>query len=116
MRAIFLALFFVLTFSAGVVATLAVQRWTANADVAMMITNAKTAADHEALASYFERQAAENRVKAAFHARLEKAYNASHPDWRLAMHCDDMAQYFSKIAEQDSELAAQHRKLSKATP
>jgi hypothetical protein len=64
-----------------------------------MITNARTPTDHEALASYFERRAAENSANAAFHARLGETYNDSHPGWRLAMHCDDIAQYFSKIGD-----------------
>ena len=101
------------TFSAGVLATLAVQRWNVHQDIAIMIARARTPADHAALASYFEVEAAENRGKADFHARLAKTYNQSHPGWQLGMHCEDMSQYFNKIADQDSDLAAEHRHLAK---
>lgn len=94
-----------LSFSAGVLATLAVQRWNAHQDIAIMITRARTRADHAALASYCEAEAADNRSKADFHARLAKTYNQSHPGWQLGMHCEDMSQYFHKIADQDSDLA-----------
>lgn len=112
MRRIFFATAFVVTFSAGALATLAVQRWTTGADIALMVARAKTPADHEALASYFEKEAADSRSKAAFHARLSHLYNASHPDWKLARHCEEVSQSFNEISEQDSALATEHRKLS----
>jgi hypothetical protein len=43
-------------------------------DVDKAIAAAKTAADHEAIAAYFDKEAAEAQAKADNHAKMEEAY------------------------------------------
>ena len=86
-----------------------------------MITNAKTPADHEALAAYYDKEAAMNEEKAKLHHSNHKAYEKN-PPFRglkaapnMAAHCDSLGRYFHEAAEQDKALAAGHREMAKKT-
>ena len=78
------------------------------------MAEAKTPADHEAIAEYFEEQAAENEALASFHRRLAETYSQWHNSYKVNMvqHCDKVADEYAKIAAEDSALAQEHRKLA----
>lgn len=77
-----------------------------------MLATAKTASDHEAIAEYYETEAADAKGKYEEHEASAVHYDRV-PKWKTwAWHCDALAQDF-KAAEQDaSVLAAQHRKIA----
>lgn len=80
------------------------------------IANAKTPADHEAIAAYYDKEAAEDEAKAKLHENAVKEYKAfpSMKPVGMAAHCKNLAKLFKEAAEQDKELAAAHRAMAKA--
>lgn len=93
-------------------------------EVEQKIANARTRADHEALASRYDQQASASRVAADKHKTLSASYDRVSP-WSLnltglnaamAQHCDSAASNYRKAAEESSALAKLHRELAdKAT-
>ena len=84
------------------------------ANLEQMIANAKTPADHEAIAAYYDREAADGDSKAEFHTKLAKTYR----DLRIkptdmSHHCEQMAKYFDGVARDAKLLAAEHREMAK---
>jgi len=78
------------------------------------IAAAKTSADHEAIASYYDKEAADAEAKAKLHHAMHHRYE----DFKLkpadmAHHCDELAKYFERVADQDKSLAKEHREMAK---
>ena len=81
-----------------------------------MITNAKTPADHEAIAAYYQQEATAAKEKADLHRRAAESYrklNIAHPVG-MANHCDGVAAMWDKIAADNSKLAKEHQEMAKA--
>ena len=74
------------------------------------VQNAKTPADHEAVAAYYDEEAAEAAKKAALHR--QSASNLKPVG--MANMCNNLADYWDKVATQDKDLASAHRKMAKA--
>ena len=87
-----------------------------------MITGAKTAADHEALAAQYDKDAADAKAKAAEHVKMGAAYKgqpavtggkvaaaSTMPD-----HCDKLAKSYEEQAQMYTSMAAGERELAKA--
>ena len=74
------------------------------------IQNAKTSADHAAIAAYYDEEAAEAEKKAALHR--QSASNLKPVG--MANMCNSLAAYWDKVAAQDKDLASAHRKMAKA--
>ena len=75
-----------------------------------MITSAKTPADHQAIAVFFEQEAADAKQKADLHRRTAETYRKmkiSKPVYMAEM-CDGIAAMWDKIAVDDSNLAKAH--------
>lgn len=83
------------------------------ADILRMIADAKTPADHEAIAEYYDRQTTEAEGSGQLYEAMAQRYREmrTHPRWETPEHCA-IAQYYEGIAQQDSELAAAHRALA----
>jgi hypothetical protein len=79
-------------------------------NLSQSIANAKTAADHEAIATYYDQEATDADKKAALHRR--SASNVKPVG--MANMCNSLAKYWDKVAAQDKELASAHRKMAKA--
>jgi len=79
------------------------------------ITNAKTAADHEAIAAYYEGQAEDTKKKADLHRRTAEAYRKfpMSKTVYLAKMCDNIAAMWDKIAADEEKLATAHREMAK---
>jgi hypothetical protein len=75
----------------------------------LMIENADTPAEHQALARYYRMKAADAKALAAEHRSMAKSYTGGNVASLRAMkkHCD-------RIAELNDELAAQYEDLAKA--
>src|SRR5438132_10864442 len=81
-----------------------------------MIANAKTPADHEAIAAYYQEQAADAKKKADLHRRTAETYRSlkiSKPVYMAEM-CDGIASMWDKIAADNEKLATAHREMAKA--
>jgi hypothetical protein len=86
-------------------------------DLEKAITGAKTAADHEAIASYYDREAATAKDKAAEHRRLAETYRTLAATGRapldpMGIHCQQLAQTYESAAAENTALAAAHRQMA----
>ena len=81
-----------------------------------MITGAKAPADHEALATSYEKEAQEARQKQAEHLKMKEWYekNPALNKEGFSFHCQQIALQFQKMAEEYEALAKMHRAMSKA--
>ena len=86
-------------------------------DMEKMISSAKTAADHEALAAEYESEAAAARAKAAEHRKMAESYKtlggAAIGKLHLDEHCERLVKSYEKAAT-ESEAMASHREMAKA--
>jgi hypothetical protein len=87
-----------------------------------MITGAKTAADHEALAAQYDKDAAAAKAKAAEHRKMGEAYK-SVPTLAggkaagvsaMPQHCASLAKSYDEQAQMYAAMAAAERELAKA--
>jgi hypothetical protein len=87
------------------------------ADLDQMISSAKTAADHEAIAAEYERRAAAAKADSAKHAEMGAAYKkaggALIEKQHIDKHCDILADLYKKIAKQFEVLAKDHEAMAK---
>ena len=115
---ILLAAGFVLVVAASlpIVRAGAQQAVVSDDNVGQMVANAKTPADNEAIAAYYEQQAAEAKKKADLHRRMAETYRKLQipkPVYMAEM-CDGMAKLWEKIASDDERLVKAHREMAKA--
>ena len=89
------------------------------------VENAKTAADHEAIAAYFDEQAKEARGTAAMHRQMSGTYKKRPPTSpkgggsdtfgrQMGEHCDDLVNKYEQVAKDYEAMAAAHRAQAKA--
>jgi hypothetical protein len=85
------------------------------------ITGAKTSADHEAIASYYDREAATAKDKAAEHRKLAETYRTLAASGRaplqpMGIHCQQLAQTYESAAADNAALATAHRQMAREAP
>jgi hypothetical protein len=87
------------------------------ADLDKMISSAKIPADHQAIATEYERQAAAAKAEAAMHVEMGESYKkvggALIGKQHLETHCDNLANLYKKIAKEDEALAKAHEETAK---
>ena len=82
------------------------------------VSEAKTPADHEAIAAYYDKEAATAKDKAAEHRRLVETYRtlAATPRGQgfqsMGNHCQKLAQTYESAAADNTALAAAHRQMA----
>jgi hypothetical protein len=81
-----------------------------DANLNQMIKNAKTPSDHEAIAEYYDKEAAENENKAKLHQISESVYFKT----SNRLHCGGLIKAYKAAARQDKALAAAHRQMARA--
>lgn len=89
-------------------------------DLESAIKTAKTPADHERIAAYYEQEAAEYKKKAALHERMGSEYEMykfpihqkGHDMAKASAHCKDLTRLFNQAAEEYLSLAREHRQLA----
>jgi hypothetical protein len=90
----------------------------AAADVSLeqMIANAKTRADHEAIARQYEDAAKSHQAKAEEHKKMEAAYRIMSQDKsKLAgfmAHCKKLVTQYGELAKEDLKLAKLHHQFA----
>lgn len=73
-----------------------------------MIASAKTPADHEAIADYYENQAAENQKMVVYHAGMANMFTkGAHPS-----NCRELVKQYRAAAEAAGALAKEHRAMA----
>jgi hypothetical protein len=89
----------------------------AGEDIEKKIATAKTAADHEAIAAHFDKEAKAAEAKAKYHTEMGAAYKKmggavitkNHAD----QHCSAIAASYEAIAKENAALAEAHRAQAK---
>jgi hypothetical protein len=78
-----------------------------------MLVTAETASDHDAIAQYYEQEAADDEVKYEEHMADAGRYQHS-PKFGVisAQHCSRLVQDYKQANQDASVLAAQHRKVA----
>ena len=79
-----------------------------NDNLNQMIAKAKTPADHEAIAAYYDREAQGNEAKAILHRDSANIY--AKPG--MTAHCNNLSKELHRAAEEDRALAAEHRAMA----
>ena len=82
------------------------------ANLEQMIANAKTPADHEAIAKYYDQQAAKANEQVQWHQKLLKAYMANPRFSTMQMHCSRLVDFYKNEAKEDRKLAQEHREMA----
>jgi hypothetical protein len=87
-------------------------------DLEKAIAGAKTPADHEAIASYYEKESAAAKDKAAEHQKLAQTYRTFAVSGRgiqfpMENHCQQLAQNYERVAADNAALAEAHRQMAR---
>src|SRR5207244_869229 len=84
-------------------------------DLEKAVTGARTPADHEAIASYYERESATAQAKAAEHRKMEETYRtlSGKGHFRMEEHCHQLVQHYEGLAADNAALAAAHRQMAR---
>lgn len=92
----------------------------ATAGFSEKIVAAKTKADHEQLATEFEKQAASDKEAAERHRKMAQAYTTA--PWAKASgaamvaHCKALIADYEKAEKQNAEMAKMHREIGAKLP
>ncbi len=82
------------------------------ANIEHLLANARTATDHEAIAQYYEDEAADATLKSQQHKAAAVQYTHNLKFGGMARHCDSLSQEFRGVAQDASVLAAEHRRIA----
>jgi len=86
-------------------------------DIEKMIATAKTPADHEAIATYYDKQAADAKAKAELHRKMGEDYKKEpggvSSKTHFHQHCESLAKSYASAAKDYSAMAAAHRGMAK---
>jgi hypothetical protein len=111
---------FITLLSAGAVALMLSNSALAGTDspvTAAQIEAATTPADHEAIAVAYDKEAARFDEMAAKHVSMAKAYRTAAATNKgihaapMKMHCDKLVETYKTAAEENRQMAAEHRKM-----
>jgi hypothetical protein len=80
-----------------------------NDNLNQMIARAKTPSDHEAIAAYYDHEAANNQKMAELHRASENIYTKT----TNVLHCKALIKSYQEAAREDQALAAWHRQMAK---
>jgi hypothetical protein len=94
-----------------------------DAGIMERVQSAKTAADHEGLAQFYEKQAADATAKAAEHRRMAQTYKGlsgtatgkGYASSAMPEHCEALAKDYDSEAKNFTAMAEAHRQLAKTT-
>ena len=92
-------------------------------DVMTKVQSAKTAADHEAIAAYYDGKAAAATKDASYHRQMGQSYKGlaggaagkGYAASAMPQHCEAIAKAADSEAEQYRAMAKAHRDLAKTT-
>lgn len=86
-------------------------------DIDEMLANAKTAADHEGIAAYYDKEAAAAKEKADLHRRMlaivKKQGGPGIAKWHMDRHCERLIKQYDDSAQMYTEMAHAHREMAR---
>jgi hypothetical protein len=83
-------------------------------DIEKMIQAAKTPADHQAIADYYQHQADAAKAKAAEHTKMAQQYKTGAFGLKTHFHehCETLAKLYQSEAKEYAALAEAHRQMA----
>ena len=88
-------------------------------DPVQRVEAARTASDHQALATHYDQQAAAARASAADHRKMGSSYSGMYAGGRggasMAAHCNNIVRSQESMAAEYEAMAAAHRQLAGQT-
>jgi hypothetical protein len=87
-------------------------------DLEKAIAGAKTPADHEAIAAYYDKESATAKDKVTEHRKLAQTYRTLAVSGRgglhpMENHCQQLAQTYESAAADNAALAEAHRQMAR---
>jgi len=93
-------------------------------DVEKAVTGAKTPADHEAIASHYDREVATAQARAEKHRKLAEAYRnitgkgqfyniTGKGRFQMEDHCRQLVQHYERVVAANAALAEAHRQMAR---
>lgn len=83
-------------------------------NIEQMIEKAKTPVDHEAIAKYYDQEAAKAHEQMQWHQKLLTAYKTNPRLSAMQMHCSRLVDLYKNEAKEDRKLAQEHREMAKS--
>ena len=88
-------------------------------DIDKMISTAKTAADHQAIADYYKQQAKEAQEQADVHKKMAQTYGMASIGMQATKthfhrHCEALVRSYESAAKENNDLAKMHEDMAKA--
>jgi hypothetical protein len=85
-------------------------------DLEKAVAGAKTPADHEAIASYYDRESATAKAKAEEHRKLAESYRtlsiSGRGQFPMENHCRQLVRNYESVAADNAVLAEAHRQMA----
>jgi hypothetical protein len=85
-------------------------------DPVQRVEAARTASDHQALATYYDQQAAASRASAADHRKMSTSYSGMYAGGRggasMSAHCNEIVRNQERIAAEYDAMAIAHRQMA----
>lgn len=82
-------------------------------DIEQMVANAKTPADYEAIAAYYDKQGDEAQKQLDWHEKLYKTYQQNPRLSTMQMHCHRLISLYKQQVKEDKVTADQYRQIAK---
>ena len=80
-------------------------------DIVQKVHDAKTPADHQAIAAFFEKEVQAAQQEAKLYGQLQDTY-AEKPDMQMIIsHCEMLVKHYQDIAKELGAMAEMHKKL-----
>ncbi len=89
------------------------QAFAQDENIEQMIENAKTAADYEAIAAYYEKKADEAQQQLDWHESLYKTYQQNPRMSTMQMHCHRLIRLYKEQVKENKVMADQYRQMAK---
>jgi FKBP-type peptidyl-prolyl cis-trans isomerase (trigger factor) len=81
-------------------------------DIEQMLANAKTPADHEAIAKYFDNEAKHDHKLAVKYKKMAASYKNLPRMNELESHCASLADFYKNAAQEAALIAARHEAMA----
>jgi hypothetical protein len=89
------------------------QAFAQDQDIDQMIESAKTPADYEAVAAYYDKQADEAQKQLDWHEKLYKTYKQNPRMSTMQMHCHRLIHIYKNEVKEDRMTADEYRHMAK---
>lgn len=113
MKPLMLVLASAMLLSVAATAIPATRAFAQETDIEQMVENAKTPADYEAIAAYYNKKGDEAQQQLDWHEALLKTYKQNPRLSTMQMHCERLVHIYKDEAKEDKVMADLYRQRAK---